>query len=488
MANDRAVGTGLMVELYNLSSKEGYYHLLIPTLPDRSKLVSYTRTVQEATKRTSWARTEWTIEPTATSTREEIMKIAAEAGEPIMYALGQDWVVGCIVAVDISAEDAADISKGERTPAHLVARAFRARLAAGRPETTYPPHGENTPVTEYQRKPSEQVDDIEAIFINENASDAYIRAFAAVVAGRDRPKMGSYINHFRNEESAIKGRTRARIVDAVPAATLLDAGEDTYTRPNGEAYYTRAWGEHRDVPVIRKARAVNRSVFLYGPPGTGKTALVEASFGTELVTIMGTGDTEVGDLVGGYIQLADGSYEWKDGPLVIAAIKGLPILIDEIGLINTKVLSVLYSLMDGRRELVVTANPARGIIKAKEGFFVIAATNPNAPGVMLSEALLSRFAIHAEVRTDWALLRRLLGDKYKDLLTLATNLSGNYDTGEASWAPQYREVMDFVALVDTFGVAFAAANLIASAPEGERPTVASKLNLAYGATYLGARI
>jgi MoxR-like ATPase len=177
-------------------------------------------------------------------------------------------------------------------------------------------------------------------------------------------------------------------------------GDEFYERPNGEKYYARSWGDHSDIEVLRKAREKSQYVLLYGNPGTGKTAAVEAAFPEELYTILGSGDTEVSDLVGSYVQPPSGSFEWVDGTLVRAAEEGKVLLIDEIGLIDPKVLSVVYGLMDGRKELAVTANPERGVVKAKEGFYVIAATNPNAPGVRLSEALLSRFTIQAEMITD----------------------------------------------------------------------------------------
>jgi len=159
-------------------------------------------------------------------------------------------------------------------------------------------------------------------------------------------------------------------------------GHTSYERPNGDLYYSRPWGAHADVEVLRKAREATASgsgsslfALLYGSPGCGKTALVEAAF-PDVYTLMGTGDTEVADLVGGYIQNDDGGFEWVDGDLLKAAENGAVYFIDEIGLIDPKVLSVVYGLMDGRRELSVTANPQRGTIKAHPNFYVVAATTP----------------------------------------------------------------------------------------------------------------
>jgi len=260
-------------------------------------------------------------------------------------------------------------------------------------------------------------------------------------------------------------------------------GENEYVRPNGDIYYARPWGAHTDVTVLRQARGQTTKAFtgqggsamfalLYGAPGCGKTALIEAAF-PDTFTLMGTGDTEVADLVGGYVQTPSGGFEWIDGDLVRAAETGGVYSIDEVGLIDPKVLSIVYGLMDGRRELVVTANPERGKVKAHEDFYVVAATNPNAPGVRLSEALLSRFTVQAEMTTDWS-RARLMGVP-TGLVTGAQNLSKRMLSGETSWAPQMRELLAFKSTEELFGTEWAISNLLAATPEMDRPVVADVL-------------
>ena len=316
-----------------------------------------------------------------------------------------------------------------------------------------------------------------------------LMATVQAVSDEARMRLGAKVLPQGRYTERAAAKPRAKAAAAAPVVAPLAASDDTFTRPNGELYHARQWGDHQDVMVLRKAREATKRAYvtgtgsamftmIYGSPGCGKTALVEAAFGTDCYTLLGTGDIEVADLIGGYVQTPSGGFVWQHGDLIKAAIEGKVYFIDEIGLIDPKVLSVLYGLMDGRREITINANPELGTIKAHEDFYVVAATNPNAPGVRLSEALLSRFTNQAEMSTDWALARKL--GVPTTLVTAAQNLNKKRDAGECMWAPQMREVLAFRDIAAEFGNKFAIANLLAAAPEMDRPIVADVLTRAYG--------
>lgn len=290
------------------------------------------------------------------------------------------------------------------------------------------------------------------------------------------------LSRFRNGEQAGAPEAPPAPAPAAPVKTGT-ATRISFKRPNGQPYYARKVpGAAHDVDLMRRARgttiADNLYVLWYGEPGTGKTAAVEAAF-PDLVTVEGHGDFTVDDFLGSWVQMPDGSYEWVDGPLVHAAENGLPLLIDEVALIPSVVMASAYAAMDGRGVIRVTTNPRRGTVKVRDGFTVIGACNPNAPGAVMSEALTSRFTIHVEATTDFD-LAKAMGVPVK-AVTAAKNLAVKKAADEVSWHPQMRELLAFKANMDRFSLDMAVANLIGVSPAADRAVVADVLSRAFGA-------
>jgi hypothetical protein len=249
-------------------------------------------------------------------------------------------------------------------------------------------------------------------------------------------------------------------------------------RPNGELYFPRRVAGATDIDVLHRLRDKRIPVLLYGPPGTGKTAMVEAAFG-DLLTVTGTENTLVDDFLGGFLPTADRGYEFFYGPLVVAMREGRPLLVDDATLIPPRVLAVLYPAMDGRGVITIPGYRNERV-EAADGFYVIAGHNPGVHGAILTEALASRFKVHIEVPTDWALARHL--GVPRAAVDAAIALNQQLAAGTVSWAPQLREVLGFAQIAKALGLGAAVANLAGIAPEDDRAAVTAELSKHFAGT------
>ena len=277
-------------------------------------------------------------------------------------------------------------------------------------------------------------------------------------------------------------------------------------RRNGQVYYPRSLEGYEDLWFYRQSQKLFHHILLAGPPGSGKTAGCEAAFDSVpenetmdveaplgMYTLIGSDSIATDDFVGSYVQNPEtGLFDWVHGPLTRSIIDDVPFLIDEIALIDPKVLSLMYPLMDGRGVLEITQNPSLPPYRIGKNWFVIAAYNPDVPGAFISEALLDRFPHRIEVETDWELAKRLRVPE--NLVKAAEALNIQRRQGSLSWSPQFRSLISFKENEKHYGMDFAIKDLISKTPSEDRPALITALrnfkvghNNSYTALKLGER-
>jgi nitric oxide reductase NorQ protein len=258
------------------------------------------------------------------------------------------------------------------------------------------------------------------------------------------------------------------------------------TRPNGTVYHPRTVMGFEDVALLRDARDHKEHILFYGPPGTGKTALCEAAFSRDatadhegMESIVGTADTTEHDFLGTFVQNPrTGAFEWRPGPLHRSVMNDVPLLVDEIALIDPRVLSVLYPLMDGRNLLRIPVNPDLEPLPVGKGWFVMGAFNPDVPGARMSEALRDRFVHHVEVGTDWEMAQGL--GVPEEMISVAKNLDQRRREGDLTWSPQLRSLLAYAETERRRGREYALANLLGKVPADDRDVVHGVLTQKFG--------
>lgn len=105
---------------------------------------------------------------------------------------------------------------------------------------------------------------------------------------------------------------------------------------------------------------------------------------------------------------------------------------------------------------------------------------PGVHGAVLTEALASRFGVHIEVTTDWALARRL--GVAAPAVAAAIDLNKELAAGTVTWAPQLRELLGFARVHKTLGLSTAVGNLAGRAPDHDREAVVKTLTTHFGGT------
>lgn len=252
-------------------------------------------------------------------------------------------------------------------------------------------------------------------------------------------------------------------------------------------YIGRKFGSHSDYQVFDKALENFYNVLIEGPTGPGKTSAAlgyAAKRVLRFYAIPSNIGIEPSQLFGKFVPSPNGGFVWQDGPVTDIIRNGGVLLINEVNFMPERVGTVLFGLLDKRREIVlldhhgekIAAHRGKGKCWCDEKncdskrVLVMADMNPAYEGTRpLNKAFRNRFAIQLNWDYDVTVEAKLL--KSASLLNMADQMREEGRRGGLRTPVSTNMLQEFENVYDIFGMDFAIENFVNHFYDDERAAV-----------------
>lgn len=214
--------------------------------------------------------------------------------------------------------------------------------------------------------------------------------------------------------------------------------------------------------VFDAARERKFNVLIEGPTGPGKTSAVMAYAARENMPFYAVPSNigiEPSQLFGKYIPNTEGGFKWVDGPVTDIVRHGGVLLLNEVNFIPERVATVLFGLLDKRRQITLLDHEAETIDASGCDLLIIADMNPDYEGTRpLNKAFRNRFAIQLWWDYDDKVEAKLV--KCAALRDMAKKLRAEQAAGTYETPCSTNMLIEFEDVFDALGWDFAKANFV----------------------------
>lgn len=240
-----------------------------------------------------------------------------------------------------------------------------------------------------------------------------------------------------------------------------------------DTYINRKINKVLDYDLLDIAKANHENVLIRGHAGSGKTMCVLAwasSRGYKYYNVSANVGLEPSHLFGMWIPTEQaGVFRWQDGPVTTLVREGGVLLLNEIDFMPERITTVLFGLLDDRREIQLLENGGE-VIKAHPDLIVIGDHNPNYRGARpMNQAWKDRFQHKWEFEYDKSIERKLIPSPA--LLEVADKLRANADKGELDTPISTRSLVAFCKNVKNVSLDYAIDTYINGFLDDEREGV-----------------